>query len=170
MSLLFGNGDGTFDPFVKLQIQGQFGGPIGLAAADVNGDGHLDITASDQWYGQVRFFAGLGNRMFAPPVTSSAGADPNMYLKGIVLADFTLDGALDAAVLNDAYVNGEWFPDVRLLAGHGDGTFEHVATYPIGQYPQQNAIVAGDMNLDGRPDIAVTARNSFLVQVFLSGN
>ncbi len=164
VSLLFGHGDGTFEPFVKLDVQ-EPSGPIGLDIADVNGDGHLDIAATDQSYGQVRFFAGLGDRMFAPPVTSSAGMGQDMYLKGIVLADFTLDGELDAAVLN-----GIDAADVRLLAGHGDGTFEHVATYPVGLFPQQNTIVTGDMNLDGRPDIVVTARNSFLVQVFLSGN
>lgn len=162
VSLLFGHGDGTFEPFQKLHVGGQ-SGPIGLAIADVDGDGHLDIVASDQWNGHVRFFGGLGDRMFAPVVTSSAG--PDLYLKGIVLADFTLDGKLDAAVLND--LNG---PDVRLLAGNGDGTFVLAGTSPIGQYPQQNAIVTGDMNADGRPDLVVTARNSFLVQVFLSGD
>jgi hypothetical protein len=55
---------------------------------------------------------------------------------------------------------------VSVLLGIGDGTFATKAGYGTGSYPR--AVVIGDMNLDGRPDLAVTNSGSNSVAVLLN--
>jgi hypothetical protein len=42
VSILLGNGDGTFQPPVKFRVEG---GPTGLVTADFNHDGKPDLAA-----------------------------------------------------------------------------------------------------------------------------
>src|SRR5262249_10614718 len=66
--------------------------------------------------------------------------------------DFNGDGKLDVAVADNGDVSfGLNDPGgVSILLGNGDGTFQNPINYQVGVAP--TAIVAGDLNHDGRLD------------------
>jgi hypothetical protein len=136
-----GNGDGTFN------TNSQYGAPIngtvwGVAIGDFDGDGILDIAATDSASNTVKFLVGQGNGTFAlSSYDVVVGASPD----AIAVGDLNNDGILDLVVAD--YGDGT---AIELL-GNGDGTFS-ATTLPIGQYPE--GVVIADFNGDGRPDIA----------------
>ena len=88
---------------------------------------------------------GNGDGTFQPlsRATNAVGSSPSAIMAG----DFTGDGKLDLAVVNNVS------NDISVLLGNGDGTFQPQVTYAVGLSP--SAIVAGDFNGDGRLDLAV---------------
>jgi hypothetical protein len=148
--LLFGNGDGTFQPPLNLNLT--FFGPA--VAGDFNGDGKLDLAVSYSDY--VSIVLGNGNGTFGPPVTYFFGVNGNSG--ALAVADLNHDGKLDLAVINS-------ISNVAALLGNGDGTFQPYHNYAA---PQGSGIAIADMNGDGHPDLIVgTAVNSVIV---LQGN
>ena len=65
VSVLFGNGDGTFQASVDYST-GTF--PVGSAAVDVNGDGKLDLLVPCLLSNGVSVLLGNGNGTFQPHV------------------------------------------------------------------------------------------------------
>ncbi len=47
LTVLNGDGDGTFQPFVTLRVSTGGNDPFGVAAADLNGDGRVDLVAAN---------------------------------------------------------------------------------------------------------------------------
>ena len=72
--------------------------------------------------------------------------------------DFTGDGHLDLAVLNQGTFPG-MTGSVSVLLGNGDGTFQDQKTYWVGNDPV--AIVAGDFTGDSHLDLAVLNQITF---------
>jgi hypothetical protein len=78
-------------------------GPIAIAAGDVNRDGLLDIAATsgiDQQTPALAVSLSSEAGSFALPLFFPAGLSD---LRGLVLADFNEDGALDAALTDQAF-------------------------------------------------------------------
>lgn len=76
-------------------------GPDGLAAADVNHDGKLDLIAPDLSSNSVSVLLGNGDGTFGKYYdfpSSSANAQPGA--SSIAVGDFNGDGRLDIAVVN----------------------------------------------------------------------
>ncbi|MFI5461494.1 MAG: beta strand repeat-containing protein, partial [Isosphaerales bacterium] len=152
VSVLLGNGDGTFQPQVTYAVGLS---PSSIVAGDFTGDGRIDLAVAGGNYnsvtgsvGEVSVLLGNGDGTFQPAVQYAVGANPT----GIVAGDFNGDGKLDLAVAN------EYDPDISVLLGNGDGTFRPQVTYALAQLPV--AIVAGDFNGDGKLDLAVTGGGS----------
>jgi len=129
----------------------------GLAVADFNHDGKLDVVAVEK---EVQIFLGNGDGTFQPPINYAVGENPN----SVTVADFNGDGKLDLAVTN--YLSGT----ISVLMGNGDGTFQPPTTLNAMNSP--SCIQAGDFNGDGKPDIALLntdlTTNKVVISIFLN--
>ena len=144
VSVLLGNGDGTFQPAL---YQAAEPGTQAIVAGDFNGDGRVRPGRRRQYVisgGIVSVLLGNGDGGFQASTVNPAGQSP----QSIVAGDFNGDGRLDLAVVD----NGS--NDVSILLGNGDGTFQPPIQYATG--PDPYAIAVGDFNGDGRLDLAVT--------------
>ncbi len=152
VSVLLGNGDGTFQPQVTYAV-GQL--PHAIVAGDFTGDGRTDLAVANYQDNTVSVLLGNGDGTFQPQVTYAVGAAPDAMVAG----DFTGDGRTDLAVAN--------YQDetVSVLLGNGDGTFQPQVTYAVGSFP--DAIVAGDFTGAGRTDLAVANYLGNTVSVLL---
>jgi hypothetical protein len=139
VSVLLGNGDGTFQPQVDYPVGGN--GATGVAVGDFNGDGKPDLVVATEANISVLF--GKGDGTFQPHVEYSAGINPY----AVAVADFNGDGKLDLAVADAG--SGT----VSVLLGNGDGTFQPYEPYPTG--PEGESVAVGDFNGDGKLDLAV---------------
>ena len=154
VSVLLGNGDGTFQPEVNYAVGEE---PVAIVAGDFNGDGRTDLAVVDGYSNDVSILLGNGDGTFQPAVEYPVGFDPS----AIVAGDFNGDGRLDLAVTGYDPTTGDG--EVSVLLGNGDGTFQPQVTYAVPTYPDANevsnfsgdAIVAGDFNGDGHLDLAV---------------
>ena len=154
VSVLLGNGDGTFQDQVWYAA-GIW--PSAVVAGDFNGDGRTDLAVANKDSNDVSVLLGNGDGTFRGQVRYVAGLGPS----AVVAGDFNGDGRTDLAVAN-AGSN-----DVSVLLSNGDGTFQNQVRYAVGTEP--SALVAGDFNGDGRTDLAV-ANNGFNDVSVLLGN
>ena len=144
--VLLGNGDGTFKTLPAVSTPGYL---TYIAVGDFNQDGKPDIFAFAA--NGTTTLLGNGDGTFS----AAAGAQPiiSPTPQGIAVADFNGDGKPDIALL---------FQDVSTvytLPGNGDGTFGAAVTIPLPAGAEPSAIVAGDWNGDGIPDLATANEN-----------
>ena len=153
MSILIGNGDGTFQAAVTTALQN----PFRILATDLNADNKKDIVAASS-PDKVSVRLGNGDGTFQSPVTYTVGPGP----RTLGIADFNGDGKLDVAVTN----SGDSIT-VSLLIGNGDGTLQAAVPVNVGMRPQGMAV--GDLNGDNKQDLVVAATTDNAV-VVLIGN
>jgi len=159
VSVLLGNGDGTFQPQVTYAVGWE---PGAIAAGDFTGDGRTDLAVTNMLDGTVSVLLGNGDGTFQPQVTypvesAATGQSPD----AIVAGDFTGDGRADLAIVGDLSSD-----NLSVLLSNGDGTFQPQVTYSVGVFP--DAIVAGDFTGHGRTDLAVANGGDNTVSVLLA--
>lgn len=141
ISILLGNGDGTFQPATNVNAGKN---PGSVVAADLNGDGRVDLVVTNgDSSGQVGVLLGNGDGTFQPVVDYGAGNG----LKAIALGDFNGDLRPDVVVAN------AFDSTVSILLGDGDGSFQTHVDYKTGGVP--GSIVVADFDGDGKVDLAV---------------
>ena len=142
LSILLGNGDGTFQPPASLySIPSSAAGLSSVAVGDFNGDGKADLAVANQ---SLVILLGNGDGTFQPMYGIPGGPTPIF----VVVGDFNGDGVADLAT---ASFNSK---TVNVLLGNGNATFQTPVSYPI---PGRAVWLAvGDFNQDGYTDI-VTA-------------
>jgi hypothetical protein len=151
-SLLLADGAGGFRSD-RITLAG--GDPFAVAAADFDGDGHLDLATANNQTDEVAVLFGDGAGGFGPPVTHPAGAQP----LGIVAGDFDEDGHPDLAV-TDFAVN-----TVSVLLNDGHGAFGPPQSLAVGAAPW--GLTAADFNGDGHLDLAIANSESGDVSIRL---
>ena len=150
VTVLLGNGDGTFSPAPGSPLAVGVS-PLSLAAGDFNGDGKLDLAVANFGDRTVSILLGNGDGTFAAapgsPITTQSGqGGPGFMASG----DFNGDGKLDLAL-------GLSTGTVSILTGKGDGTFTAVngCCGALNEETRMEAMVAGDFNGTGKLDLVV---------------
>jgi hypothetical protein len=176
-------GDGTFeDATERAGLGGDRDWPTSAAWADLDGDGDLDLyvchyLAWDADHPTVchdptapgrivsclplgfharpdRLFRNDGGRFV--DVTAEAGiVDPNGRGLGVIAADLDDDGRIDLFVANDMTANF-LFRNLGNLRFEEIGHSAGVACNAEGGYQAGMGVACGDLDGDGRPDLAVT--------------
>jgi hypothetical protein len=155
VSVLLGNGDGTFQTPMDYEAGG---GPFSVAVGDFNGDGRLDLVVA-LCCSTVGILLGNGDGSFKAPVEYATGNGP----LSVAVGDFNGDGKLDLVTANEG--DGKSDGTVSVLLGKGDGTFQTHMDYPAGVAPWSVAV--GDFNGDGKLDLAVANSYSNTVSILL---
>ena len=223
VSVLIGNGNGTFQPAVAYAAPSAYD----VIAADYNGDGLLDLLVTNSGgaaqgggtlnadRGSLYVLLNVGNGLFATPLLVTGTADPLHPAAG----DFNGDGRTDVFLTSSdmvanvllgegdgsfltarrydtgltvdplygqrieasraADVNGDGFQDVILLddsqfgyvhvrLGNGDGTFQAIRSFPLGLFAIPTEVGFGDVNHDGKVDLAVASISNTTGEVSVS--
>lgn len=95
VGIILGNGDGTFIPATKIST-GTGSGPFGLAVADLDHDGNVDVVSGNS-NSTVSVLMGKGGGAFTVLPSISTAAKTS----GVTVADFNGDGAPDIAAARD---------------------------------------------------------------------
>ena len=130
--------------------------PYSVAAADLNGDGKLDLAVANRDSDNVSVLLNQGNGTFAAKVEYAAGTSPY----SVAAADLNGDGKPDLAIANAGSNN------VSVLLNQGNGTFAAKVDYAAGTNP--NSVAVADLNGDGKPELAITNSSSSNVSILVN--
>jgi hypothetical protein len=156
VAILLGDGTGKF-----RQSGGYPSGveTTGVAVADFNGDGHLDVAVANN-AGNVKVFFGTGKGTLNPPTTYKlTGTNPY----GIAAGDLNRDGHPDLAVA-EALAGS-----VAVLINDGTGKFLKPVTYNAGGGEAVDVKFA-DLRQDGTEDLVVANLSQGMVVLLNNGN
>jgi uncharacterized repeat protein (TIGR01451 family) len=151
VSVLLGNGDGTFQGPKTLALDA---GASVMGVADFNLDKKSDLAVLDNSH--VDIYIGNGDGTFQPPkgtgVFGSGGGD------GMVVADFNGDSKPDLALTFSFSIPPTFISGILIWLGNGDGTFSTDLTVTVPTVdPNVNAnilsVVTADLNHDGKVDL-----------------
>ncbi len=174
VSVLLGQGDGTFQPARTFPTGAN---PWSVAVGDFNGDGKLDIVTANRGYSAtpntLSVLLGNGDGTFQAPLTVTLpGESPPGYtgstpltqgVYAVAVGDMNHDGKLDLVVAADtAFISGNGtgvhVGYVDVLLGHGDGTFAPAIAFPLNANGDLSHIALADFNGDGNLDVAVESQ------------
>lgn len=159
VEVFLNNGHGIFGKPAYFSVKGV--GPDGIAAADLNHDGKIDLVVANNNYqssSTISVLLGKGSGTFKAAVNYPAGAGP----AGVAIADFNGDGNADVAVANTASAT------VSVLYGKGNGTFKPAQNLQFANNSLPISVAAADFNRDKMPDLAVALDYANEVAVLLN--
>ena len=178
VAVLTGKGTGKFNKAVYYST-GATAQSYDVFLQDVRGGGLLDIiTSNGDGTISVLLNQGKGTYKAGTLITSVAALSP--YRNSLAFGDFNGDGKLDIAVSTYGLSASPYNPDVYVLLGNGDGTFQApITTNAAPGYPNSYAytLASGDFNNDGKLDLFVVLGGNLSCSpyggwgyVFLEGN
>ncbi|MGE7416486.1 beta strand repeat-containing protein, partial [Methylobacterium tarhaniae] len=154
LSVLLGNGDGTFQS-QQTFATGRM--PFSVTAADLNQDGKLDLVATSFLDSSLSVLLGNGNGTFGAQQTFTSGNNAT----SVTAADLNGDGKLDLVSQNSS--SGT----MSVLLGNGNGTFKDLQSYSTGAGSQPASVTTADVNRDGKADLVVASYGSSNLSVLL---
>ena len=155
VSVKLGNGDGTFgDGSVRFLLPAVQVADV--ATGDFNGDGRADLVLVEgndsQRPGAVHLALGAGDGKFATPFY--AGQFEGGIQGRLHVADFNGDGQLDIALSGAGSQRGIIAILIGLLRSNGQFDKQQTLRNPYADLKPVD-VAAGDINGDGRADLAV---------------
>lgn len=175
ISLLIGNGDGTFDFAGSIPI-GTMSAPTGIAVGDWIGDGNPDLAITDGATGTVTILKGLGDGNFEEAAVTDlpAGTTPSDVVVTAATGkaspppiSFNGDGYIDMAVTNFDSDNVSIFLGNVGENGAGTGTWSAATNFSVGDGPSALAIGSLNSTINNSLDLAVTNQFANTVSVLL---
>jgi hypothetical protein len=154
VSVLLGNGDGTFQAPVNYTVPVA---PDQVTVADLRNIGIQDLVVTN-FNDSVSVLLGNGNGTFQAAVNYPTPPGPTF----IAVGDFNGDHILDILTLE---LSGEC-RCLSVLLGKGDGTFQEPAITTVLPRPA-GGIGIGDFNGDGKLDVAAAESAAYAVDIFL---
>ena len=155
-----GNGDGTFGTPI-ITSDGSIS-PLSVKAADVNGDGKMDLVVAGNGHSAITYGNGDGTfhvPAFSPPPPTTTG--DNQW--AIAAADLNNDGRMDV-------FTGSYGGYVAVYLADANGSFQAPVNMLVLDSGEQGVttVAAADINGDGFPDIVVSASNSNGVELLIN--
>lgn len=153
VTILLGNGDGSFTPALASPATGSV--PFSIALADLNGDGILDLIVANECNngclsGSITVLMGNGDGTFTALPILGLESKP----QGLSVGDFNGDGKLDV-IVGGAFMLDTMNGAVTFLQGNGDGTFKtSIQSLSPGFV---NTLSPADFDGDGKLDLALAA-------------
>ncbi|MHB8218009.1 MAG: FG-GAP-like repeat-containing protein [Candidatus Sulfotelmatobacter sp.] len=145
ISVLLGNGDGTFAPHVDYDV-GDYA--TGVVAGDFNDDGKIDLAVSNNFDNTISILYGNGDGTFQTQVVVDVASGP----MSIATGDFNGDGKPDLI----ASCVGSGVVSVLLNDGNGNFTLVNSSTGLFG--PDRSFVITGDFNGDGNIDAIISSQ------------
>ncbi len=148
VSVLRGLEDGTFAPPIEYDTLSNYSD---VAAADVDGDGVIDLITANNEYG-IWVLRNRGDGTF-PGRASYPISDEVL---SVLTADVDGDGAEDVISISYSYASYGGY--VSITPNRGNGVLGSSVDYKLGvDYPY--SVAAADVNGDGTPDLVVVTSN-----------
>jgi len=140
LSILLGNGDGTFRDQMQLQVCQE---PRSLAIGLFNSDSYPDIVLACSGSDQIAILFGRSDGKFVEGPQYPVHRTPIAVASDDVNGDHIAD--LVVALRNDK---------IKVFLGMGKGEFRQGAQYEYGDTP--TSVALSDLNADGAVDLVVT--------------
>jgi enediyne biosynthesis protein E4 len=174
-NLLFRNrGAGTFEDMSLLSgtshsPAGRAEAGMGVEAADLDGDGRLDLYVTNFALETNAFYRNQGDFLFFDQRFGAKLAEPSLHVLGFGVAaqDFDHDGDLDLFVANGHILdNAEELSEVKQYAQRnqvmenlGDGTFRERLDAGVDVVRVSRGLATGDLDGDGDLDVVIVNSN-----------
>jgi FG-GAP-like repeat len=147
LSVFSGDGNGYFQQVEKSPFKVHSRPHThGIAVADFNGDGAIDLATDDWGNNQVLIIFGDGKGNFSDESFYKVGNRPYQRLR---TADVNKDGKSDIVTTN---LEGN---NATVLLGEGNGKFHEAPGSPFTCGDAPFGVAVGDVNDDGNPDLAI---------------
>ncbi|HEX4945461.1 MAG TPA: FG-GAP-like repeat-containing protein, partial [Blastocatellia bacterium] len=156
LSVLPGDGTGTFGIATNIPVvSDSLGFPSGLATADFNGDGNLDLAVAIEFNpGRVFLMSGNGAGNF----TFTASLDTGVNTHAVGFGDFNGDSKPDLVTVSSGDTTLMLPGTVSVFLNNGSGGFGTPTLLTPGTTPV--ALTIGDFSGDSQPDIVVVNAGS----------
>jgi hypothetical protein len=162
VSVLLGNGDGTFAAPVTYPVgEDSIGFPDSVIALDLNGDGLPDLAVANRNDNSITVLLNAGGGAFQQPSITSLPYGTEF----LAYNDFNHDGNLDL-LASSQHSNA-----LMMLLGNGDGTFQPPVPYVTGNNPTSigvvplsdgTSLITTADSITGSPWIAIASPNGAL--------
>jgi len=151
---------GSFASPVILSIGGGSDSVWGLALADLNGDGRLDIVVANRNFNNVSIFQNLSvpgsltTNSFAARVDLPVAGTPN----SVAVADLNGDGLPDIVTADQTGNTFAVLKNRGITGSINTNSFATAVYFAVGTSPSRAAIA--DLDGDGKPDVITVNYNS----------